>query len=60
VVQLLKRDYPLARFAADAVLEVMLIRPSWSIGLPIAAEASADTRYTKGSKENTVSGYTRN
>ena len=60
VVQLAKRDYPLARFAAEAVLDVMLERPPWTIGLPIAAEASADTRYTKGSKENTVSGYTRN
>ena len=60
VAQLAKRDYPLARFAAEAVLDVMLERPPWTIGLPIAAEASADTRYTKGSKENTVSGYTRN
>jgi hypothetical protein len=60
VVQVLKRDYPLARFAAQAVLDVMLERPPWTPGLPIAAEASADNRYTKGSKENTVSGYTRN
>jgi DNA polymerase len=59
VVQLAKRQYPLARFAAEAVLDVMLERPPWTIGLPIAAEASADTRYTKGSKENTISGYTR-
>jgi DNA polymerase len=59
VCQLLKREYPLARFAAQAVLDVLLERPSWTRGLPIAAEASADNRYTKGSKENTVTGYTK-
>lgn len=59
VCQLLKRLYPTPRIAANSVLDVMLIRPPWSRGLPIAAEASADDRYTKGSKENTVSGYTR-
>ena len=59
VTQLLKRHYPTARLAASAVLDVMLERSSWAEGLPLAAEASADARYTKGSKANTVSGYTK-
>lgn len=59
VCELRKRDYPTAWLAAKSVLDVMLERPSWAPGLPIAAEASADVRYTKGSKENTISGYTK-
>lgn len=59
VCQLAKREYPTAWLAAKSVLDVLLERPSWTPGLPIAAEASADNRYTKGSKDNTVSGYTK-
>lgn len=61
VGQLSKAAYPTARSAAQAVLDVMLDKSTmpWSAGLPIAAEASADDRYTKGSKENTVTGYSR-
>lgn len=59
VCQMYKRMYPTAWLAAKEVLDIMLIRPPWSDGLPIAAEASADNRYTKGSKENTVSGFTK-
>lgn len=59
VCQLRKRDFPTAWLAGKSVLDIMLERPSWAPGLPIAAEASADVRYTKGSKENTVSGYTK-
>lgn len=59
VCQMYMRDFPTAWLAAKSVLDVMLERPVWAPGLPIAAEASADRRYTKGSKENTVTGYTK-
>lgn len=59
VCQMHMRDFPTPWLAAKSVLDVMLERPEWAPGLPIAAEASADRRYTKGSKENTVTGYTK-
>jgi DNA polymerase len=59
ICQVPKSRYPTARAAAQAVLDVMLDKPAWAVGLPVAAEASADERYTKGSDENTVTGYSR-
>ena len=39
--------YPTAEDAAKAVESIMLQKPSWAVGLPIAADASAGPRYVK-------------